>query len=47
MVEISLRLYECYGKVLKENLGLDLKTKETNYFELEHAVHRNSIKGEM
>ena len=42
MVEISLRLYELYNEILNENLGLDLiDGKETNYFELEHAIHRN------
>lgn len=48
MVEISLRLYECFEDILDENIGLDLRTKEeTNFFELEHAIHRNSLKKEM
>lgn len=44
MIEISLRLYECYTEVLNENLGLDLRTKEANFFQLEHAIHRNREK---
>lgn len=45
MVEIALRLYECYEEILDENIGLDIRIKkETNFFELEHAVHRNSLK---
>ena len=45
MVEIALRLYECYEEALNENLGLDIIAKrETNLFQLEHAINRNSLK---
>lgn len=47
-VEMALRLYECFEQILDECIGLDIRTKEeTNFFELEHAVYRNSIKENM